>query len=179
MGAVTDVGPRRSRSRRRPAGGQALVEFAMVAPLFLVLLISIFDFGRVVWARNALENSAREAARFAIVHGGSITTACPAGPDGLGRTNVPGCVGGSPATDSVKQVARDWAFAPGNGFSVTVCYGAGCSANTSTATNAPGTPVTVRTGSTIGLSVAPLFRLFSADFGTLTLDATITMLVNT
>jgi len=155
------------------------VEFALVFPMFFVLLVAIFDFGRIVWARNSLENAAREGARYAIVHGGSKTTLCPIGPDALGRSDVEGCVGGSPATTNAKQVATDWAFVAGDNVTVFVCYGVGCSGDTSTGTNAPGNPVTVTTQSTIGLSVAALFRMFSADIGIVTLDASITMLVNT
>ena len=53
--------PRRSR-------GQALVEFALVIPLFLLMLIALFDLGRAVFAYNTLTNAAREGARIAIVN---------------------------------------------------------------------------------------------------------------
>jgi Flp pilus assembly protein TadG len=56
---------RRRGSRRR---GQALVEFALVIPLFLLLLVAIFDLGRAVFAWNTLSNAAREGARIAIVN---------------------------------------------------------------------------------------------------------------
>ena len=56
---------RRSGPRRR---GQALVEFALVIPLFLLLLVAIFDLGRAVFAFNTLSNAAREGARIAIVN---------------------------------------------------------------------------------------------------------------
>jgi Flp pilus assembly protein TadG len=52
-------------SRRR---GQALVEFALIIPLFLLLLVGIFDLGRAVFAFNTLTNAAREGARIAIVN---------------------------------------------------------------------------------------------------------------
>jgi Flp pilus assembly protein TadG len=48
--------------------GQALVEFALVIPLFLLLLVSIFDLGRAAFAWNTLSNAAREGARIAIVN---------------------------------------------------------------------------------------------------------------
>ena len=51
---------------RRPRG-QALVEFALVIPLVILLLMGIFDFGRAVFAYNSLSNAAREGARVAIV----------------------------------------------------------------------------------------------------------------
>ena len=48
--------------------GQALVEFALVIPIFLLLLVAIFDLGRAVFAYNTLTNAAREGARMAAVN---------------------------------------------------------------------------------------------------------------
>lgn len=48
--------------------GQSLVETALVLPILLIILMGIFDFGRAVFAYNAVSNSAREAARVAIVN---------------------------------------------------------------------------------------------------------------
>jgi Flp pilus assembly protein TadG len=53
---------------RRGGRGQALVEFALVIPLFLLLLVGLFDLGRAVFAYNTLTNAAREGARMAIVN---------------------------------------------------------------------------------------------------------------
>lgn len=47
--------------------GQGLVEFALVLPLFLVLLIGIAEFGRAWMTRNILTGAAREAVRIAAV----------------------------------------------------------------------------------------------------------------
>src|SRR6476469_138889 len=47
--------------------GQALVEFALVFPILMVMLIAIFDLGRAVFAYNDITNAAREGARLAIV----------------------------------------------------------------------------------------------------------------
>lgn len=52
------------RSRQR---GQSLVETALVLPILLLILMGIFDFGRAVFAYNAVSNAAREAVRLAIV----------------------------------------------------------------------------------------------------------------
>ena len=58
-----------SFSRRGARGrGQALVEFALIIPLFLLLLVAVFDMGRAVFAYNTLTNAAREGARIAIVN---------------------------------------------------------------------------------------------------------------
>ena len=54
----------------RAAGGergQSLVEFALILPLFVVVLLGIFDVGRAIYAYNTINNAARQAARLAIV----------------------------------------------------------------------------------------------------------------
>lgn len=56
---------RRSRPRGR---GQALAEFALILPIFLLILFAIFDIGRAVFIYNGLTNAAREGARLAIVN---------------------------------------------------------------------------------------------------------------
>jgi hypothetical protein len=57
-----------SLRRGTRARGQALVEFALVIPLFLLLMVALFDMGRAVFAYNTLTNAAREGARMAIVN---------------------------------------------------------------------------------------------------------------
>jgi Flp pilus assembly protein TadG len=59
---------RRRLSSRRNRAGQALVEFALVIPIFLLLFVGLFDLGRAVFAYNTLTNAAREGARLAIVN---------------------------------------------------------------------------------------------------------------
>jgi Flp pilus assembly protein TadG len=53
--------------KRASAAGQSLVEVAFVLPVLLLMLLGIFDFGRAIYAYNAVSNAAREAARVAIV----------------------------------------------------------------------------------------------------------------
>jgi hypothetical protein len=48
--------------------GQALVEFSLTIPIFLFVIIALFDMGRAVFAFNTLTNAAREGARTAIVN---------------------------------------------------------------------------------------------------------------
>ena len=61
------LGKRNIRSRARGERGQSLVEFALIAPLFLVLVFAIVDFGMGFHAWITVTNSAREGARFAAV----------------------------------------------------------------------------------------------------------------
>lgn len=50
-------------------GGQSLVEFALVLPIFLLVLFAIVDFGMAFHAWIAVTNSAREGARLGAVRG--------------------------------------------------------------------------------------------------------------
>jgi Flp pilus assembly protein TadG len=52
---------------RNHLSGQSLVEFALILPVLLLIFMGILDFGRAVFAYNALSNAAREGARVAIV----------------------------------------------------------------------------------------------------------------
>ncbi len=47
--------------------GQSLVEFAIVVPMLLVLVIGIAEFGRAWMTRNILTGAAREAVRILAV----------------------------------------------------------------------------------------------------------------
>ena len=55
--------------------GQSLVEFALVLPLFVVVLSGIISLGIGVFYQQQLTNAAREAARYAAIH--SATSQCP------------------------------------------------------------------------------------------------------
>lgn len=52
-----------SDSRQR---GQDLVEFALVLPLLMIIVIGVLDLGRAFFASIALANVAREGARYGI-----------------------------------------------------------------------------------------------------------------
>jgi Flp pilus assembly protein TadG len=52
--------------RRHRTRGQALVEFAVVLPVFLLILSGILDFGFLLYSRMTVISSAREGARVAI-----------------------------------------------------------------------------------------------------------------
>lgn len=162
--------------------GQSLVEFALVFPLFLVILIGMVDVGRSIWANNSVANAAREAARYAIVHGGTKSNPCPVGPPvttGSNKTVIPAastsCPYPSPSKEGIKEAARSYAIAAGFPVSVQVCYGSGCTGDTDItgATNARGTPVTVTVSGQVPMLVPKLVGINQID-----VDATSTMLVS-
>lgn len=56
---------------RRERQGTAAVEFAIVAPVFLLLVFAIVEYGRMVMVEQTLTNAAREGARLGIIDGSS------------------------------------------------------------------------------------------------------------
>ncbi len=63
---------RKSSCKRR---GAAAVEFAIVASVFFVSILAIFEFGRFVMLRNTAGNAAYEAARVAMSYGARVQDA--------------------------------------------------------------------------------------------------------
>ncbi len=59
---------RRPRNQRRsPERGTALVEFALVLPILLVLTMAALDLSRAFLAKNVLHQAAREGVRLRVV----------------------------------------------------------------------------------------------------------------
>jgi len=159
---------------KRDGRGQALVEFALVIPLFLAIVFGIVDLGRGVWAADTAAHAASEAARFAIVHGGSANDPCPVGPLAPTWVGPLGtCPHPSPSIQSIIDTATNAAIASGAVPTVTACYGTGCSGNTSTGTNARGTPVTVKVTIHVTLFTGALLGVSNFD-----VSSTATMVVN-
>lgn len=115
--------------RRVRSQGQALAEFALVAPVFFLLLFGIIEGGRFILYYETLNNATREGARYAIVHG--YNSKCPSGDMPPGTTVFPACWD-QPGNNVIKRV-QDTAFGllgpTGPNFTVTPCWidsGGGC-----------------------------------------------------
>jgi Flp pilus assembly protein TadG len=139
---------RRLDARRE--GGQALTEFAIVLPIFLLIVFAAIDLGRVIWAADSLANAAREGARFASVHGDAeiVTAATKA---------------------DIRDETLSYLVAAGTNRTVTVCYSAvafasstvGCSGDTDEigALNTRGNLVTVVATADVSLLTGSLLGL--------------------
>ena len=60
-----------------PRGGQqsqALIEFALISPVLLLLLFGIIDIGRAVFYYDTLSHAAREGARTAVIASNTLPT---------------------------------------------------------------------------------------------------------
>jgi len=79
--------------------GQSLTEFALVLPVFLLILMGIIDFGRAVYAYNTLANASRAGVRLAIVDQSAtaITNRARTTAIGLPAGDVAVTVGPTPA----------------------------------------------------------------------------------
>jgi hypothetical protein len=58
---------RNPRPSPNPESGVALIEFAFVLPILLVLAMGMLDFGRAFHTKSLLDQAAREGARVAVV----------------------------------------------------------------------------------------------------------------
>ena len=56
------------RPLRRNEAGSTIAEFAVVAAVFFMVIIGIFEFGRLFYTHNALTDAARRGARYAVLH---------------------------------------------------------------------------------------------------------------
>ncbi len=101
-------------SWRKDRSGATAVEFAMVAPVLLMLVFGILEFGRALWVHNALQQTAIAGARCEGISQSSVasTAAC----------------NGSSVTSYVQSVATGWGITvPTSGIvlsSNTTCAGA-------------------------------------------------------
>jgi hypothetical protein len=87
------------KPRKRGQESQALIEFALISPLLLLLIFGIIDIGRAIFYYDTLNHAAREGGRAAItsaapmptdasvlavviaqVVGVTVTEPCPQGP---------------------------------------------------------------------------------------------------
>lgn len=87
------------KTSRRRQSSQALIEFALISPVLLLLLFGIIDIGRAVFYYDTLNHAVREGARAAVqaqtplptnadvlstvsrqLIGATVTEPCPQGP---------------------------------------------------------------------------------------------------
>ncbi|HLL81454.1 MAG TPA: TadE/TadG family type IV pilus assembly protein, partial [Longimicrobium sp.] len=58
---------------RRSDEGQAVVEFALIVPVLLLLVLGVVEFGRAWSAHQAVTDAAREGARLAVIADPTVT----------------------------------------------------------------------------------------------------------
>jgi Flp pilus assembly protein TadG len=115
------------RSYRKKRRGAAAVEFAVVSPLLLLLILGLLEFGRMVMVQQVITNASREGARHAITRratSGSVTEICQHALKHAAVKHATVSVNPDPATappgtlitvrTSADYLANSWL--PGSGF---------------------------------------------------------------
>ncbi len=94
-----------SKLTRRRSRGQAMVEFALVLPVLLILLMVLIEVARLFSAWLIVENSAREAARYAVT-GEFNPTHCTADCSSTDKAYPRGRRRSRRGCESIKDAAR-------------------------------------------------------------------------
>lgn len=68
--------------------GQSLVEFALILPLFMIVLFGIMEFGKLWEMSNLITSASREGARVAAISGTSQSQAINAAQHVLSAANI-------------------------------------------------------------------------------------------
>lgn len=58
----------RIRNFNQNEKGSTLVEYSIGVTVFLMAVFAVLEFGRVVWAHNALSDAVRQGVRYAALH---------------------------------------------------------------------------------------------------------------
>jgi Flp pilus assembly protein TadG len=58
----------RTKNFKQDEKGSTLVEYAIGATVFIMAIFAVLEFGRALWAHNALTDAARRGARYAVLN---------------------------------------------------------------------------------------------------------------
>ena len=166
------------RPFRRRSRGQSLVEFALVLPMFLLLLFGIIDMGRYVYMNSVLSQAAREGARLASVEASWIGSAdvscgktggatCPASVTTL-RTHI---------KDAANRMTAPFGNIPAGSVFLRCdasATPAGAWTDQTCVTHSSGARASVR----VVMTFTPLTPFISEIVGSITTSASTTMIIN-
>ena len=99
---------------RRRERGQSLLEFALMLPVLLIILMGLLDLGRLYFVMVTLEDLAGEGATYAAIH--------PADLDGIRARAADGSRGMIAVDPSMVSVEYPPTVQPGSPITVTVTY---------------------------------------------------------
>jgi Flp pilus assembly protein TadG len=93
---------------RRRSRGQALVEFALILPIFLIFVLGVIDGGRAIFAYNQMSQISRDVARVASVTCFQTTPRCSTSGSPIAAAMADSLVGSQgPVTWTVSCVDAD------------------------------------------------------------------------
>jgi Flp pilus assembly protein TadG len=171
VGSVRHPSIRNPRSR-----GQSLVEFALVLPIFFLMLFGLIDMGRYVYLNSTLSQAAREAARVAAVEASWIGSTDPS----CGTAGGPVCPANQAALRADMLAGANRMMAPFGSIALTDLY-------TSCGTTAPA-PVVSQTCADgainryasvrVVMVFRPITPVVSSMYASITTQASATMVIN-
>ena len=85
---------------RRPGKGASAVEFAIVAPIFFMIVLGLIEMGRALMVMEQLTEAARRACRVAVVDGTSSAIIKQAAVDYLTGVGIQGETAGISINDA-------------------------------------------------------------------------------
>lgn len=170
--------PAAKRARRRTRG-QGLVEFALVLPIFLLMVFGLIDGARFVYTNSVLSQAAREGARLGSVEAGWIGSSDAS----CGKTGGPVCPASVTALRNDVLAAANRMVSPFGTITSTELF-LSCDANgnapisatwtgTTCTNNTPNNVVSVR----VVLGFTPITPILGQLFGT-SLSGSATMVIN-
>jgi Flp pilus assembly protein TadG len=95
---------------RRPENGQSLAEFALIAPIFFLLVFGIVDLSRAFQAYTTIQEAARSGARYAVTGRIDCTGVAIQSRDACIKQAVAVRVTGLSGSGSVTTSYRSWAY---------------------------------------------------------------------
>jgi len=110
-----------NRRRRSREGGAALVEFALIAPLFIMLVFGMIDFANTFNDYNSVRQGVREGARQAVVASWT-DTGCTTGTSSARVACVTKARIGLDATRTKVKVDVPASYVPGEALKVCAMY---------------------------------------------------------
>lgn len=172
MAPMTRQVGRRSRWR-----GQSLVEFALVLPVFFLLLFGLIDMGRYVYLNSTLSQAAREAARVAAVEAFWMGR----GDAGCNTVGGPVCPANLTTLRTDVLDGANRMMAPFGSIASADLY-TSCDAVTAPTPVASQTCLTRSPGGVVSIRVVLVFRpitpVVSSFFSSITTQASATMVIN-
>ena len=186
-------------TRRHGQEGQALVEFALAVPIFILVMFGLLDVGKLVYTNSVLSQAAREGARLGATQAAwigvpgsgcvsseaSITSSNPGAhvcPSNVAtfKTNVIGAVNrmtvGLGSISAVHVSCNDGTGldpAPAGPWTDT-SGGNGCHDGSGNAVSSAGELVTVR----VEYTYQPITPVISSIIGSMPLSGSATMVIN-
>jgi Flp pilus assembly protein TadG len=109
------------RRRKPQKRGAALVEFAVVTPLLLLILFGIIEFGQLFKVRQTAQHAAREACRIAVLQSTAKPYSNSAGPV-MSRISQIMTAAGVPFNTGMVSITEDSTGDPTVSITVTVPY---------------------------------------------------------